>query len=98
MKKLTKKTIEHGQIVTVIESTYTLPTMKNSSWYTPQTKLIGYEDIGQIFTPNIELNVGEKLEIIELTKRVRGVRYKRLEDNKIYSSYLGEFTTFTRLI
>jgi hypothetical protein len=98
MVKLTKKTIKPGQVVKVIDAVYKLPTMKNSSWYQPQAKLTAYVNIGVLTTPSCELDTGEYLEIIDLVKDVRGVTYKREKDGKIYSSYLGEFTTFTRLI
>jgi hypothetical protein len=98
MVKLTKKTIKPGQVVKVIDAVYKLPTMKNSSWYQPQAKLTAYVNIGVLTTPSYELDTGEYLEIIDLVKDVRGVTYKREKDGKIYSSYLGEFTTFTRLI
>jgi hypothetical protein len=98
MKKLTKKTIECGQNVVVVEGSYRLPTMKVSPWYEPQTKLIGYSDIGSLNSEQTTIEVGEELTIIGLTKNgIRGVSYKRNLDNKIYSSYLGEFTTFIRL-
>ncbi len=98
MVKLTKKTIKPGQVVKVIDAVYKLPTMKNSSWYQPQTKLTAYVNIGIMTTLSYELDTGEYLKIIDLVKDVRGVTYKRKKDGKIYSSYLGEFTTFTRLI
>jgi hypothetical protein len=99
MTKLTKKTIKLGQVVKVIDAVYKLPTMKNSSWYQPQTKLIGYSHIDSLNSEQTTMEVGEELTIIGLTKNgIRGVSYKRNLDNKIHSSYLGEFTTFTRLI
>ena len=99
MKKLSKKTIEPNQQVEVISSSYKLPTMKNSVWYKPQTELKGYTDIGSLTSNCVVIDVGEKLEIIGLTSSpIRGVKYKRVLDSKEYSSYLGEFTTFVRLI
>jgi hypothetical protein len=98
MIKLTKKTIKNGQLVKVIDTIYKLPTMKNSPWYKPAVKLTAYVDIGTLNTISLELDIDEDLEIIELTKHVRGVKYKRIKDGKIYSSYLGEFISFTRLI
>ncbi len=97
MVKLTKKSIKPGQIVRVVDAVYRLPTMKNSSWYKPETKLTAYADIGTLTSSCCELDTGEELEIIDLLKEVRGVNYKRKKDGKIYSSYLGAFTTFVRL-
>lgn len=97
MIKLTKKTIQPNQIVVVISATYTLPTMKNSSWYEPQTKLYGYVDIGALGSITQEIEVGEKLKIINYNPTLRSVKYMRFIDGKEYSSYLGEFTTFVRL-
>ena len=97
MVKLTKKSIKPGQIVRVVDAVYRLPTMKNSSWYKPETKLTAYDDIGSVRSSCCELDTGEELEIIDLLKEVRGVNYKRKKDGKIYSSYLGAFTTFVRL-
>lgn len=96
--KLTGKTILPNQIVTVIDSKYKLSTLSKASWYTPSTKLIGYKDIGWIHTPTCELDIGEQLEIINFDKSNRTVKYKRLSDGKVYSSYLGEFTAFVRLL
>jgi hypothetical protein len=99
MKKLSKKTIEANQQVVVIGGTYKLPTMKNCVWYEPQTELKGYTDIGSLTSDSVIINVGEELEIIGLTPSpIRGVKYKRVLDGKEYSSYLGEFTTFVRLV
>jgi hypothetical protein len=98
MIKLSKKTIKSGQKVIVIDSIYKLITVKDYPWYQPQTRLIGYIDITNGLSPQCEIDSDEKLEIIGLSKEVRAVLYKRIKDGKIYSSYLGEFTTFTRLI
>lgn len=95
--KLTSKTIQPNQLVTVIDSTYKLSTVSKFPWYTPSTKLIGYEDIGNPYSPKCVLDVGEQLEIINFDKPSRTVKYKRLSDSKIYFSYLGQFTAFVRL-
>jgi hypothetical protein len=98
MKKLSKKTIQSNQLVEVVSASYKLPTMKNSPWYKPETELKGYSDICSL-TNYVVIGVGEKLEIIGLLPLpIRGVKYKRAFDGKEYSSYLGEFTTFVRLV
>jgi len=96
-RKLTKESIRSGQRVIVIEATYRLPTMKNSPWYEPSTRLSAYTDIGVIPGNPILLDTNEELEILGLSNEVRGVVYRRLRDGKVYSSYLGEFTSYTRL-
>ena len=99
MIQLTKKTIEQGQIVIVVDSSYRLPGMKDSPWYKPSTELTAYADIGTLNTFETKLVIGEKLEIIGIVKGdIRGVTYKRVLDGNTYSSYLGEFTTFVRLM
>ena len=96
--KLTKKTISSGQIVTVIKAEYKLCTMSSRPGYKPVTELIGYSDLTSMYGGQVKLDINEKLEIIELKKGFRAVTYKRLNDNKIYDSWLGNFTAFTRLI
>ena len=98
MIKLTKKTIQSGQVVTVIESQYKLSTISKNPGFQPDKKLVAYKDLPNFDCPEVELNPGEQLEIIGLRKGYRAVTYKRLSDNEIYDSWLGSFTAFTRLI
>lgn len=92
MKKLTKNTIQPGIIVTVINASHKFPGFDRT------TELIGYEKLLDCSTPQIIINVHEKLKIIGLRKDYRAVTYKRLLDNKIYHSFLGHFTSFVRII
>ena len=98
MIKLTKKTIQSGQVVTVIESQYKLSTISKSPGFQPIKKLEGYKDLASFYSPKVDLIAGEQLEIIGLNKDFRAVTYKRLSDNEIYDSWLGNFTAFTRLV
>jgi hypothetical protein len=98
MIKLTKKTIQSGQVVDVIISQYKLCTIsKDNPGFQPDKKLIAYKDLPFFDGPEVELKPGEQLEIIGLKKGSRAVTYKRLSDNEIYDSWLGSFTAFTRL-
>lgn len=98
MIKLSKKTIQNGQIVTVIDSQYKLCTMSKSHGFQPDKKLIGYKDLSSFDSPKVDLKTGEQLEIIGLNKNFRAVTYKRLSDNEIYDSWLGCFTAFVRIV
>ena len=95
--KLTKKTIEPGQVVKVVDGVYKLNTLANSPWYKPSTALTAYDDIGTVYSNEIHLETGETLKIRGFVPGMRAVAYVREKDNKVYSSYLGEFTTFVRL-
>lgn len=98
MIKLTRKTIQSGQVVTVVPSQYRLSTISRTPGFQPDTELKGWKDISSFFGEEIRLETGEKLEIIGLRKDIRAVTYRRLSDGKIYDSWLGSFTSFTRLI
>lgn len=98
MIKLTKKTIQSGQVVTVIDSQYKLCTISKTPGFQPIKKLEGYKDLSSFYSPKVDLITGEQLEIIGLNKDFRAVTYKRLSDNEIYDSWLGNFTAFVRIV